>query len=143
MIASLAHRKGQQIPTITVNDNSDDLFTVALHNATEGCIFETWAALEAGLKAQHASTEELKEIYASIANDEVRHAQLAWDLHSWLMEQLSLEQRQQIYKAQRAAIAKLQETAIAQLQATPTELGLHNLSDPGSIVERFVQKIVA
>ena len=64
------------------------LFEVALHNAVEGCVQRAWAACVATHQSVHAD-ESLQSIFAQIANDEIKHAQLSWDLHKWFCTQLS------------------------------------------------------
>ncbi len=53
----------------------------------EGCIGETCAALEAREAAEHAREPELAELLRGIADDEARHAELAWRFVSWALEQ--------------------------------------------------------
>jgi hypothetical protein len=53
----------------------------------EGCIGETVAALEAREAAEHASDPHLAELLSGIADDESRHAELAWRFVSWALEQ--------------------------------------------------------
>ena len=83
------------------------LFEVALHNAVEGCINEAWAACVAMYQSLHAD-DALKPIFAQIAKDEIEHAQLSWDLHSWFCAQLSAEERREVHVAQLDAIRQLQ-----------------------------------
>lgn len=60
-----------------------DAFAVALENATEGCVFETYGALVATLQAERARDPALRRALVRIARDERRHAELAADLHRW------------------------------------------------------------
>jgi hypothetical protein len=62
--------------------------------------------------------------YRGIADEEAGHAQLAWDLHLWLMAQLSSTDRAEVLAAQRAALARLPGIAVAQQRMTPAALGL-------------------
>ncbi|MCA9579307.1 MAG: ferritin-like domain-containing protein [Myxococcales bacterium] len=57
---------------------------VALENAREGCVRETFGALVATHQAQHARDPRVAEVLGVIAEDETRHAALAWDLAAWL-----------------------------------------------------------
>jgi len=52
----------------------------------EGCIGETCAALEAREAALHAHAPELALLLGGIADDEARHAELAWRFVSWALE---------------------------------------------------------
>jgi hypothetical protein len=64
------------------------LFEIALENAREGCVAETWAALVAHVQARCASTARARRQFQRIAEDETRHAELAWDLHRQLRDAL-------------------------------------------------------
>jgi rubrerythrin len=63
------------------------LEALARENALEGCVRETFAALEAHWQAEHAEDPDDRRVLAQIARDELRHGQLAWDLHAWMVEQ--------------------------------------------------------
>ena len=68
-----------------------DLTTIATENAVEGCVRETWAALEAAHQARTAADPELRRVMASIAADEARHAELSHDLDAWIRTQLHVD----------------------------------------------------
>jgi hypothetical protein len=57
----------------------------------EGCIGETCAALEAREAALHAASPVLASLLGSVADDEARHAELAWRFVSWALERAPLE----------------------------------------------------
>ena len=139
----LAKRYNQPVPPILLSESPEDLYTVAMHNAIEGCIHETWAALEATLKANHAKTTEMRSIYTKIAQDEIKHAQLSWDLHAWFLTKLSPSQAKQIEKAQKAALLSLNESIIERLNEAPEILGLSTVSNPKGILQRFKSKLAA
>jgi len=65
-----------------------DARELALENAVEGCVRETWAALLAAHQAEHAADPELRAVMRGIAADEARHAELAWAIDAWLHTQL-------------------------------------------------------
>jgi len=62
------------------------LIELARENVVEGCVRETWGALSAALQARTARDPQLAALYASIAPDELNHAELSWDIHDWLAE---------------------------------------------------------
>ena len=139
-IAMLARRYNQEVSNnIEVQEYSEDLFEIALHNALEGCIFETWAAVEAQIISQTAQTEEIRAIYAGIAKDETEHAQLSWDVHLWLMDKLSTEEKGKIRQAQKEALKGFQEKGKQLFENTPAILGLTFASE--EIIERFTKQI--
>ncbi|MCA9695562.1 MAG: ferritin-like domain-containing protein, partial [Myxococcales bacterium] len=90
-ISELARRAGatNEPPAPTQTPAPRSLEDVARHNATEGCVWETWAALRASWTAARAEDPALRAAYAEIAAEEAGHAQLAWDLHAWLIDQLT------------------------------------------------------
>lgn len=53
----------------------------------EGCIGETAAALEVREAAEHAAEPRLAQLLRAVAEDETRHAQLAWRFVAWALEQ--------------------------------------------------------
>ncbi len=114
---------------------------IALHNALEGCVSETWAALLAEYQAEAAPSTEVRRAHARIAADESRHAQLAWDLHDWLCARLSPSERRQVERARQAALGGLPERALAQTRAIPpalrARLGLPAPETARALAERF------
>jgi hypothetical protein len=72
------------------------LFEIALENAREGCVAETWAALVAHVQAQRAPTARARRQFRRIAADETRHAGLAWDLHRQLSDALGEPEREKL-----------------------------------------------
>ncbi len=134
----VAHARAQGgRPARPVRDPVEvDLLGVALHNAVEGCVHESWAAVEAHWQAVHAEPE-LRPAFARVAADETRHGQLAWDLQAWLLSGLSEEQRATVLAAQGRA-----------LDALPGAVGLRSgqLGEPAggsgrALAERFVAGI--
>lgn len=81
------------------------LVDFAIENAVEGCVRETWGALEALHQAHAAPDPALRAEMARIAEDESRHADLAWALHDWALARLS--------PAERAAVADHLAAAVA------------------------------
>jgi rubrerythrin len=119
----LARECGTTVEPCRADPPSDDLLAVALHNAVEGCVHEAFAAIVARLQAQRADAPEHRAAFERIANDELQHGQLAWDLHAWLLERLDPRARALVVAAQRAALDRLPETVAANASATPATLG--------------------
>lgn len=63
-----------------------DLVTLAVSAAREGCINETGAALVALEEAALATDPAVRRALATIAEDESRHAALAWRAVAWAIE---------------------------------------------------------
>jgi hypothetical protein len=87
------------------------LEALALENAVEGCVRETWGALLAWYQAAHAEDPALRAALADIARDETRHAELARSIAEWLEPQLSESARTRIRAARDRAVAELRRTA--------------------------------
>jgi len=142
-VGALARGLGCTPPPAVVEAVPETLLAVAMNNATEGCVAETWAALQAHLVAARATRADLRRAYAQIAADETRHAQLAWDLHAWLCDQLSPAERAVVARAQREAVVKLAGSARARLESLPTEFGLSDLCGADRLIERFTAGLAA
>jgi hypothetical protein len=86
-----------------------DLTALALENAAEGCVRETWAALEAAHQARTAADPELRRVMARIAADETRHAELSHDLDAWIRTRLDDETVARVDATRREAAERLLE----------------------------------
>jgi len=64
------------------------LADVLRENAVEGCVRETFGAAMAHAQALLATDPVVRAVLAGIADDEARHAALAWDIDSWGREKL-------------------------------------------------------
>ena len=142
LLSLVAKRYGQRIPSLVLTDSAEDMLTVAIHNACEGCVFETWSALEAVLKSQRAEPS-LRQMYATIAEDETKHAQLSWEIHAWFLQQLSSEQVAVVEQARSEALLRLRQQIPARIASMPVVLGLSTLDDCDEITERFTEQILA
>lgn len=98
-ISNLARRHGGEPAKII---NADErlalrsLEEVALENAVEGCIRETYGAWQAFTQSRESADPEFRAIMARIAKDEMRHAALAWEIHVWAMKRLDRAQQTHI-----------------------------------------------
>jgi hypothetical protein len=80
---------------------------LAIDNATEGCVGESYAALVATVQAQSTSTPELRAHFAAIAADELAHAALAHAIADWIDTVITDDDRAAIAVARTAALAEL------------------------------------
>ena len=92
---------------------------VALENAVEGCVKETYAALLAHHQASAAQDPEIQAVMVPIAADETRHAALSWAVARWAERLLAAAGRARVEAAREAAARDLAE---AVLHAVPTTL---------------------
>jgi hypothetical protein len=69
---------------------------LALENAAEGCVRETYGALMATYQAASAKDPQVRAALTRIAADETEHAAFSWDLAAWLDQQLTSAERTQV-----------------------------------------------
>ncbi|MBX3232144.1 MAG: ferritin-like domain-containing protein [Labilithrix sp.] len=89
------------------------LFEIALENSVEGCVRETYGALEATWQARAAEDPHVRAAMAVIARDETRHGALAWRVARWIEPLLSAEERRLVADARRAEVTALARRAAA------------------------------
>jgi len=80
---------------------------LALENAVEGCVRETYGALCATWQAEAAEGPAVRAALQAIARDETRHAELAWDLANWAEPQLDGRARANVARARAEALHEL------------------------------------
>jgi hypothetical protein len=90
-----------------VKVDARDLEALARENAVEGCVAETWSALLCAWQARHCKSAELAEILRGIAEDETRHAELAWAIDAWARARLDDDACDRIDAARREAAQRL------------------------------------
>jgi hypothetical protein len=126
-MASLATRRGATISRTNLPAHplpNRPLADVALENAIEGCVRETYGAWIAWQQARHARDPELRATMRRIAMDEARHAALAWDIHRWAMARLDGKTREHIARAMDAAWTRVAASAPDLKDPAAMELGL-------------------
>jgi hypothetical protein len=74
-----------------------------------------------------------------VAIDETQHGQLAWDIHRWLMSQLTLEEQAVVQQAQSEALDRLRD--IAASESEQRFLGRPSRGEARGIVEVFIQQV--
>jgi hypothetical protein len=91
------------------------LDVVALENAVEGCVRETYGALVASYQAAHARDPEIAREMEAIARDETRHAALSWAVARWIAPRLAPEARARMAARCAEAIASLRREVDAEV----------------------------
>ncbi len=111
LTAGLARRFGARPgrPRVRRARARDSLHDVAIENAVEGCVRETYGAVFASWQAAHAADGEIAAAMRSIARDETRHAALAWAIARWAAPRLSAAERRHVEGAVREAAAALDD----------------------------------
>jgi hypothetical protein len=96
----------------------------ASENAREGCVRETFGAAVAAWQAAQARDPVLREALGGIASDELRHAELSWDIASWAERRLDEPARRRVAAARAEAVAVLKAEGLAPREAALVEMGL-------------------
>ncbi|AKT36726.1 hypothetical protein [Chondromyces crocatus] len=84
---------------------------IAIENAAEGCVRETYGALVGMWQAQFARDRVVRRVMRRVARDEAAHASLAWAVDAWLLPQLSEEARARVEAARQHALAEISAEA--------------------------------
>mgnify|MGYP000088379020 FL=1 len=108
MAALLAASFDAEMPEISVDDFClRPLYEIALENAVEGCVNETFAAACGLWQSEYAQLDVFRKVIGHITEEEMGHAALSWDIHQWIMPQLSQAEQEQIHRAQASAVDSL------------------------------------
>jgi hypothetical protein len=84
-----------------------DLEAIAVENATEGCVRETFGAVVAAWQAAHARDARIRAAMNRIAREESQHAALAWEVAQWAERRLDRPARERVNAARRRALMTL------------------------------------
>lgn len=87
------------------------LEAIALENAVEGCVRETFGALLATYQSEHAADPVVRAAMQRIARDETGHAALSWQVARWLDSRLPAAARQRVTRARSEAARELVQRA--------------------------------
>lgn len=110
VMKQIAERYGATVPTVDVAPPAErPLEELAIENAIEGCVRETWGAVVALWQAHRAHDPQLRAVYRRIAADEARHAALGWEIDRWVRTRLPAEAHARIDAAREAAVRELFE----------------------------------
>ena len=123
LFTRLAEARGACVPPLDDAPASSSLFALALENAREGCVRETYGALVALHQSQHAADAELRAAFATVADDEIAHAALSWELARYFDSRLSTEERALVERERRAATQHFREIATREHDAIDAVLG--------------------
>ena len=83
------------------------LEAIALENAVEGCVRETYGAVVATWQARTARDLDVRRAMQAIARDECAHADLSLDVHVWAMATLDEAARERVSRAEQLARREL------------------------------------
>ena len=94
-------------PEIGAPSGERSLLTIALENAREGCVRETYGALMAHVQAARAEDADVRACMRTIAEEETRHAALSLDIAAWVEARLDAEGRRAVDAARADAVSEL------------------------------------
>ena len=108
VMRGIAARYGATVPAVEVALPVErSLEALAIENAIEGCVRETWGAVVALWQAHRAHDPKLRDVYRAIAADEARHAALGWAIDQWVRTRLPAEAHARIDAARDVAVREL------------------------------------
>ncbi len=108
---------GARAPVEIAPPGERTLLAIALENAREGCVGETYGAVQAAFQARRSSDPRVRATLAVLAQDEARHAELAWAVDAFLAARLSAGERLEVLRAREEAW----RTLAASLAVEPSE----------------------
>jgi hypothetical protein len=133
----LARSHGAVVPRLERRARrARSLEEIAVENAVEGCVRETFGALTAAMQARSARDPRVREAMQRIAADETRHASLGWAVASWAHSRLDAAARARVDAARTAAVVELS----AEMQAEPAEDLVRTAGVPSA---RQAQRMIA
>ncbi|HEX6245410.1 MAG TPA: ferritin-like domain-containing protein [Polyangiales bacterium] len=100
-------RGGQPVEVQTLPFAVRSVLELALENAVEGCIRETYGALVGAHQATRARDLDVRLAMRTIAPEEARHAALAHGVHTWSLTRLNADERDAVRRAQVSAVFTL------------------------------------
>ena len=90
----LAIAHGATVPPVRVGaPRLRALEEIAVENAAEGCVRETYGAMEAVVQGETAGDRAIGKVMRAIAADEADHADLGWAIDVWARTRLSRAER--------------------------------------------------
>jgi hypothetical protein len=146
MTAALARRFGETpiAPYPAPKRAARSLEEVALENAIEGCVRETYSALECLWQAHRATDPSVRSTMKRIARDEMRHLALSWAVDSWAKSKLGPSARRRLQDAQREELHVLVgEMANDPLGALMAVAGLPRAAQSRSLVGTIATQLAA
>ena len=144
-IAQLAHCYGQTADQFKVTKSViRSLESIATDNMIEGCIGESWGALVGLHQAVTASDKSIAQVMQVIANEEIEHASLSWEIHAWLFPQLTSQEKERVVIAKQMALLELIKKAQQGTdQYVNQVMGLPEPKTATILAKKLVQSVMA
>jgi hypothetical protein len=112
---------------------------VVVATIREGCIGETVSAVQATEALSYVTDPALRQVLARIADDETRHAQLAWRFVQWALEIGDAELR----SAVRAEFARAKRSIAAGASTSSLDASELELVRGGALPKRLAERVHA
>jgi hypothetical protein len=141
---SLARRYGARMAALPAGaSRRASLLELAAHNAAEGCVREAFGALVARWQATFARDPEVRSVMAQIAEDEARHAALAFAIDAWVKPRLDPSARARVEAARKEAARGLlaPRARDAGGEEAMRVLGVPDGAEAEALAKRFVAAI--
>ncbi|MFO0617411.1 MAG: hypothetical protein U0414_32745 [Polyangiaceae bacterium] len=116
---------------------------VALENAVEGCVFETFGAAIATFQAARAEDPSVRAAFERIAVDERAHASLAEDVHVFLASRLDDAGRETVRRARERAVARLRASRAPGDDRARRALGLPSTDEHQALARLIAEAVTA
>jgi hypothetical protein len=120
------------------------LADMAVENAAEGCVAETFAGALALWQAASAADPSVRAVMGEIAADELEHAQLAWDVDEWIRPRLTPADDRRVTQARDRAVRALARGSCAPVESRLVrEAGLPAAPDAAALAARVTAALWA
>jgi rubrerythrin len=139
-MSSLARASGaRSTPPRIKKLRERSLEAMAIENAVEGCVNETYGAIVMHWQSVHATDARLRETFRKIADDEMNHAALSWSLAAWAEEELGAANNRRVRRArERAALALARSAAATKFRSGERALGLPTPAERADLIARML-----
>ncbi len=133
----LALCAGARVPPVRIEPaRVRSLEEVAVENAVEGCVRETFGAAVALIQAERAGDARVRRAMRRIARDETRHAELSWAVARWIDARLDAAARLRVREARAGAVEALAHEVAREPDASLTgPLGVPSASQARALLD--------
>jgi hypothetical protein len=108
-VGRAAERLGAEVPGVSAAPIAPrSIEQLAIDNAGEACVMETFGAALASIQAARASDPAIRRLMSTVAREELQHAALAWRIDRWLGARLDEPARARVRDARLTALRTLE-----------------------------------
>ncbi len=138
VMARLLRRYGGQVTTPCEGSMEvRSLLSLAIENAQEGCVRETYGALVAWIQSASATEPHVRRALQAIAAEETAHAKLAFAVAEFCMSRLSAREQAEVMAAQCNAVRELSNELV---ESPPEELQVRLGLPSAAVAARLVEQ---